>query len=73
MVQDLPPVMEQGREYLEKETMDPALKQRVQFVPLDFFGSTPVKGCDVYYVCILLVSFNRLIFFRYVTSYMIGQ
>ncbi|KAJ7170592.1 S-adenosyl-L-methionine-dependent methyltransferase [Mycena crocata] len=50
VVQDLPPVMEQGREYLEKETMDPALKQRVQFVPLDFFGSTPVKGCDVYYI-----------------------
>ncbi|KAJ7284895.1 S-adenosyl-L-methionine-dependent methyltransferase [Mycena rebaudengoi] len=50
IVQDLPKVAEQGKEYLRKEAMDLPLKQRVQFVPLDFFDASPVDGCDVYYI-----------------------
>ncbi|KAJ7637687.1 S-adenosyl-L-methionine-dependent methyltransferase [Mycena polygramma] len=50
VVQDLPTVVEQGQEYLQKVDIDPALKERVQFIPLDFFGGIPKENCDVYYI-----------------------
>ncbi|KAJ7127080.1 S-adenosyl-L-methionine-dependent methyltransferase [Mycena epipterygia] len=50
VVQDLPGVVQQGQEYLGKMDLASTLKQRVEFVPLDFFSGTPVKDCDVYYV-----------------------
>ncbi|KAJ6505928.1 S-adenosyl-L-methionine-dependent methyltransferase [Mycena vulgaris] len=50
VVQDLPEVVEQGQEYLQNSDLDQTLKQRVQFIPLDFFSGTPAKDCDVYYV-----------------------
>ncbi|KAJ6619669.1 S-adenosyl-L-methionine-dependent methyltransferase [Mycena sp. CBHHK59/15] len=50
VVQDLPTVAAEGKKYLQQQAMDPLLKERVQFVPLDFFGETPVAGCDVYYM-----------------------
>ncbi|KAJ7642290.1 S-adenosyl-L-methionine-dependent methyltransferase [Mycena rosella] len=51
IVQDLPKVVEAGPEFLRKDTaMSTALKQRVEYVPLDFFGELPVKACDVYYL-----------------------
>ncbi|KAJ7284873.1 S-adenosyl-L-methionine-dependent methyltransferase [Mycena rebaudengoi] len=50
VVQDLPAVAEQGREYLQKEEMHVSLKKRVEFVPLNFFDASPVSSCDVYYI-----------------------
>ncbi|KAJ7659940.1 S-adenosyl-L-methionine-dependent methyltransferase [Mycena rosella] len=50
MVQDLPGVVEQGKEFLNTEITDVALRERVQYVPLDFFNGTPVQDCDFYYV-----------------------
>ncbi|KAJ7651964.1 S-adenosyl-L-methionine-dependent methyltransferase [Mycena polygramma] len=51
VVQDLPTGVEQGKELLESDPkMSAALKQRVQYVPLDFFKESPVEDCDVYYI-----------------------
>ncbi|KAJ7482294.1 S-adenosyl-L-methionine-dependent methyltransferase [Mycena galericulata] len=51
VVQDLPSVVEEGRGIVEKDTeLSVALKQRVEFIPLDFFKETPVKGSDIYYI-----------------------
>ncbi|KAJ7487261.1 S-adenosyl-L-methionine-dependent methyltransferase [Mycena galericulata] len=51
IVQDLPSVVEEGRGIVDNDKqMDFALKQRVAFLPIDFFKETPVKGCDVYYI-----------------------
>ncbi|KAJ6628892.1 S-adenosyl-L-methionine-dependent methyltransferase [Mycena sp. CBHHK59/15] len=50
VVQDLPGVAEQGKEYLHKEVMDQSLKKRVQFVPADFFTDSVVQDCDIYYI-----------------------
>ncbi|KAJ7931437.1 S-adenosyl-L-methionine-dependent methyltransferase [Mycena leptocephala] len=36
--------------FMQKENLNPTLKERVQFVPLDFFSGTPVKDCDIYYL-----------------------
>lgn len=33
-----------------KEYPEAVQKQRVQFVPIDFFADAPVAGCDFYYV-----------------------
>ncbi|KAJ7214521.1 S-adenosyl-L-methionine-dependent methyltransferase [Mycena pura] len=51
IVQDLPPVVEEGRQIFQKNTeMSSTLKQHVQYIPFDFFKESPVKGCDVYYI-----------------------
>jgi len=50
VVQDLPNVVEQGKELVKTEIEDPGLRERVQYVPLDFFQGTPVRDCDFYYL-----------------------
>ncbi|KAF7375742.1 3-O-methyltransferase 2 [Mycena sanguinolenta] len=50
VVNDLPDVVKRGQEDMLKGDLDPALKERVQFVSLDFFSGTPVQDCDVYYI-----------------------
>ncbi|KAJ6573975.1 S-adenosyl-L-methionine-dependent methyltransferase [Mycena vulgaris] len=51
VVQDLPLVVKAGKEFLENDVqMSAALKQRVEYVPLDCLNESPVKGCDVYYI-----------------------
>ncbi|KAJ7704582.1 S-adenosyl-L-methionine-dependent methyltransferase [Mycena rosella] len=50
IIQDLPKVVEAGPEVRCGSTVITALKQRVEYVPLDFFGELPVKACDVYYL-----------------------
>ncbi|KAJ7931430.1 S-adenosyl-L-methionine-dependent methyltransferase [Mycena leptocephala] len=50
VVQDLPRVIEQGKEFIETEIADPVLRARVQYVPLDFLKGAPVRGCDFYYL-----------------------
>ncbi|KAJ7453341.1 S-adenosyl-L-methionine-dependent methyltransferase [Mycena galericulata] len=43
VLQDLPGVVEQGKEFLAAEIPEPVLKTQVQFVPLDFFKESPLK------------------------------
>jgi hypothetical protein len=38
------------RQLWEKKYPEALQKQRVQFLPLDFFESPPVEGSDIYYV-----------------------
>ncbi|KAJ7634565.1 S-adenosyl-L-methionine-dependent methyltransferase [Roridomyces roridus] len=52
VVQDLPGVIAQGQEILQADPMDPALKERIDYKPLDFFASGPVSNCDFYYVSV---------------------
>ncbi|KZW01644.1 S-adenosyl-L-methionine-dependent methyltransferase [Exidia glandulosa HHB12029] len=49
VVQDLPTVVEQAKDVWQKEFPEAVQKQRVQFVPIDFFAGSPVEGCDFYY------------------------
>jgi hypothetical protein len=58
---------------MQKENLEPTLKERVQFVPLDFFSGTPVKDCDIYYVnSSFFTSVMSLIFSSYVMYFMTG-
>ncbi|KIJ34904.1 hypothetical protein M422DRAFT_262863 [Sphaerobolus stellatus SS14] len=50
IIQDLPPVVEQAKEFWTKENPQAIEKQRVEFVPLDFLKETPVPNCDFYYL-----------------------
>ncbi|KIJ65800.1 hypothetical protein HYDPIDRAFT_151410 [Hydnomerulius pinastri MD-312] len=56
VVQDLPDVLEQGKEVwaLAKDTLELVDQGRVKFVPLDFFKECPVEGQDVYYLRYIL-------------------
>jgi hypothetical protein len=58
---------------MQKENLDPTLKERVQFVPLNFFSGTPVKDCDIYYVnSSFFASVMSLILSSYVMYCMTG-
>ncbi|KAJ7151574.1 S-adenosyl-L-methionine-dependent methyltransferase [Mycena filopes] len=51
VVQDLPSVIEDGKEFLKNTfQMSCERKEHVQYVPLDFFNQSPVEACDVYYI-----------------------
>ncbi|KAK7467339.1 hypothetical protein VKT23_004396 [Stygiomarasmius scandens] len=50
VLQDQPQVLEQAREFWNKEHPDAVTNQRVQFVPFDFFKDAAVEGCDFYYI-----------------------
>ncbi|KAJ7178588.1 S-adenosyl-L-methionine-dependent methyltransferase [Mycena crocata] len=50
VVQDLPGVVEQGKEFIVTEIPDQDLRERIEYVPLDFFNGAPVKDCDFYYL-----------------------
>ncbi|KAJ6628890.1 S-adenosyl-L-methionine-dependent methyltransferase [Mycena sp. CBHHK59/15] len=50
VLQDLPSIIDQGKEYLDKENLDSSLKKQIQLVPFDFFKDTPVEKCDFYYI-----------------------
>ncbi|KAJ7634566.1 S-adenosyl-L-methionine-dependent methyltransferase [Roridomyces roridus] len=51
VVQDLPSVVEEGRQSLaDNKDLSVSLKQRVEHIPFDFFKDSPVKDCDIYYL-----------------------
>ncbi|KAF8992613.1 S-adenosyl-L-methionine-dependent methyltransferase [Cyathus striatus] len=50
VLQDLPEVVEQGKDYWAKQYPNAIETQSIQFVPTDFFKDTPVKGCNFYYL-----------------------
>ena len=51
ILQDLPERIQQAKnEVWPKECPEAIAEGRITFEPLDFFASSPVPGCDVYYV-----------------------
>ncbi|KAF9479526.1 S-adenosyl-L-methionine-dependent methyltransferase [Pholiota conissans] len=50
ILQDLPAVVQQGRDYWKTERPEAIDQKRVEFVPIDFFADQPVSGCDFYYL-----------------------
>jgi len=51
ILQDLPERIQQARsEVWPKECPEAIAEGRIAFEPIDFFASSPVPGCDVYYV-----------------------
>ncbi|KIJ34900.1 hypothetical protein M422DRAFT_782646 [Sphaerobolus stellatus SS14] len=50
VIQDLPTVLKQAKEYWAKENPQAVEKQRVEFVPIDFLKEPPVPNCDFYYL-----------------------
>ncbi|KIJ38737.1 hypothetical protein M422DRAFT_231092 [Sphaerobolus stellatus SS14] len=57
IIQDLPPVMEEAKQYWAKEHSEAIEKGRVEFVPLDFLKNSPVPNCDFYYLRYILHAF----------------
>ncbi|KJA18249.1 hypothetical protein HYPSUDRAFT_70031 [Hypholoma sublateritium FD-334 SS-4] len=50
VLQDLAPVVQQGREYWQAEHPEAIANKRVEFVPIDLFNGQPVSHGDFYYV-----------------------
>ena len=51
VVQDLPSVIADGRKLWDDQAPESVQGQRVDFVAIDFMKESPVKNCDIYYVC----------------------
>ncbi|KAF8954810.1 S-adenosyl-L-methionine-dependent methyltransferase [Flammula alnicola] len=50
VLQDTPAVVQQGKDYWSAEYPDAVQKQRINFVPIDFFADQPVPNGDFYYL-----------------------
>jgi hypothetical protein len=51
ILQDLPKQIQQAKsEVWPKECPEAIAERRITFEPIDFLASSPVPGCDVYYV-----------------------
>ena len=51
ILQDLPQRIQQAKnEVWPKECPEAIAERRIAFEPLDFFASSPVPGCNIYYV-----------------------
>ena len=51
ILQDLPERIKQAKnEVWPKECPEAIAEHRIVFEPLDFFASSPVPGCNIYYV-----------------------
>ena len=51
ILQDLPERIQQAKnEVWPKECPEAITEHRIVFEPFDFFASSPVPGCDIYYV-----------------------
>ncbi|KAG8221630.1 S-adenosyl-L-methionine-dependent methyltransferase [Butyriboletus roseoflavus] len=48
--QDLPEVLVQAKDVWAKDAPEALQNNQVEFIPLNFFEETPVKGLDVYYL-----------------------
>ena len=63
ILQDLPERIQQAKnEVWPRECPEAIAERRITFEPIDFFESSPVPGCDVYYVRDTYVSL-RFFFF----------
>ena len=60
ILQDLPERINQAKEVWLKECPEAIAERRIIFEPIDFFTSSPVPGCDVYYVRDTFLSFSLL-------------
>jgi len=50
ILQDLPERIEQAKKVWPKECPEAIAERRITFEPIDFFASSPVPGCNVYYL-----------------------
>lgn len=50
IIQDLPQVAVQGREFWNEQFPEAVAEERIQFIPLDFMNDAPVADCGVYHV-----------------------
>ena len=51
-LQDLPERVEQAKtEVWPKECPEAIKESRIEFKGMDFFAESPIKECDIYYVC----------------------
>lgn len=50
VVQDLPLVTEQGKEFWSEQYPEAVTNERIQFIPLDFLNEPPIANCDIYHV-----------------------
>ncbi|RDB17353.1 3-O-methyltransferase 2 [Hypsizygus marmoreus] len=50
VLQDLPTVIEQAKEFWRKENPKAVDNQSIRFVPVDFFKGSLAHGCDYYYI-----------------------
>ena len=58
ILQDLPERIQQAKnEVWPKECPEAIAERRITFEPIDFFASSPVPSCDVYYVRDTYLSF----------------
>jgi hypothetical protein len=58
ILQDLPDRIQQAKnEIWPKECPEAIAERRITFEPIDFFASSPVPGCNVYFVRAYLSSF----------------
>ena len=63
ILQDLPERIQQAKdEVWPKEYPEAIAEGRITFEPIDFFTSSPVPGCNVYYVRDTFLSFSLLPF-----------
>ncbi|KAH9479088.1 3-O-methyltransferase 2 [Psilocybe cubensis] len=49
VLQDLPAVIQQGKDHWATECPEAIENQRIRFEELDFFSGQPVSNCDLYY------------------------
>ncbi|GJJ14270.1 hypothetical protein Clacol_008534 [Clathrus columnatus] len=50
IIQDIPTVITQAKQYWNEEYPEAVQEQRVEFIPIDFFKDTPAPGCQFYYL-----------------------
>ncbi|KAF9496922.1 S-adenosyl-L-methionine-dependent methyltransferase [Pleurotus eryngii] len=50
VIQDMPHVVDQAKEFWAQEDPSAVQNSRVAFAALDFFTEVPVAGCDFYYI-----------------------
>ncbi|KAJ4479217.1 S-adenosyl-L-methionine-dependent methyltransferase [Lentinula aciculospora] len=51
VLQDQPQVIEMAHKFWAEEHPEAIEKERIKFVPFDFFKDAPIEGCDFYYIC----------------------
>ncbi|KAH7874886.1 S-adenosyl-L-methionine-dependent methyltransferase [Lentinula edodes] len=54
VLQDQTQIIDRAREFWVKQHPSAVQKERVKFVPFDFFKDAPVRGCDIYYLSFIL-------------------
>jgi hypothetical protein len=61
-LQDTQERMQQAETHVwPKECPEAIKEQRIEFKAIDFLVESPIKGCDVYFVCCVFIAYRFLI------------